>query len=167
MKDNMFFEIPEIYKNYSTRILRFVKGRFWLYIPDAIIIILLIIPPYSTSETLALISGLVVLGFRDILIMGRMSSYLAAFKVEESNVHITVLKYNHVFINRTAHISNIDLRLSDKWYGFSLEIFEGGELIHQQYAIGYWTKSLLYDLYEKFNSLKGGVNLDAMFKEHI
>ncbi len=167
MRDYMIFEIPEIYKSYSTRILRFVKSKFWLYIPDAIIIILLIIPPYSTSETLALISGLIVLGFRDIIIMRRMNSYLSAFKVEESNVHITVLKYNHVLFNRTTHISNIDLRLLNNWYGLSLEILEGGELIHQQYAIGYWTKSRLLDLYEKFNSLKGGVNLNAMFKEHL
>jgi len=167
MKDNMFFEIPEIYKNYSTRLLRFVRRKFWLYIPDAIIIVLLIIPPYSTNETIALISALVVFGFRDIIIMRRMNSYLSAFKVEESNVYITVLRYNHVSVNRTTHISNIDLRLSDKWYGFSMEILEGGELIHQQYAIGYWTKSRILDLYEKFNSLKGGVNLNAMFKEHL
>ena len=167
MKDNMFFEIPEIYRSYSTRLLKFVRRKFWFYIPDALIIILLIIPPYSTSETIALISGLVVLGFRDIIIMRRMNFYLSAFIVEESNVFITVLKYNHVYINRTTHISNVDLRLSDKWYGLSIEILEGGELIHQQYAIGYWTKSRIKDLYEKFRSLKGGVNLNAMFKEHL
>lgn len=163
----MFFEIPEIYKNYSTRILRFVKRRFWLYIPDGIIIVLLIIPPYSTSETLALISGLVVLGFRDIVIMRRMNSYLSSFKVEESTVFISVLKYSNILINRSTHISNIDLRLSDKWYGYSVEIFEGGALIHQQYAIGYWTKQRLAELYDKFNSLKGDVNLNTMFKEHL
>ena len=167
MKDNMLFEIPEMYKSYSTRLLKFMKRKFWFYIPDGIIIALLIIPPYSTSETMALISALIVLGFRDIIIMRRMNFYLSAFIVEESNVYITVLKYNHVYINRTTHISNVDLRLSDKWYGLSIEILEGGELIHQQYAIGYWTKSRIKDLYEKFRSLKGGVNLNAMFKEHL
>ena len=167
MKDNMVFEIPEVYKNYSSRILKFLKRKFWLYIPDAIIIVLLIIPPYSASETMALISGLVVLGFRDIVILRRINSYLSSFKVEESTVYISVLKYSDVLINRSTHISNIDLRLLDKWYGYSVEIFEGGELIHQQYAIGYWTKQRLADLYDKFNSFKGGVNLNAMFKEHL
>ena len=99
--------------------------------------------------------------------MGRMNSYLSSFKVQESMVTLSILRYNHVLIDRSTHISNVDLKLSKRWYGFSVEIFEGGELIHQQYAIGYWTKKRLAELYDRFKSLKGGVNLNAMFKEQL
>jgi hypothetical protein len=167
MNKDIEYEIPEFYRDFSRRILRFARTHFWMYIPDAIIIIFLLIPPYSTSETIALISGLVVLGFRDIFIMRRMKFYLFSFKVQESMVYYTVHKYNQVMIDRSTHISNVDIKISQRWYGFSIGIYENDLLVHQQYAMGYWTKQRLRELYNRFNSLKGGVNLKAMFKEQL
>jgi hypothetical protein len=167
MDKEMSYEIPEFYRDFSKRILRFARRHFWMYIPDAVIIILLIVPPYSSSETIALISGLVVLGFRDIVIMRRMSNYLSSIKVRDSMIYYTIYKHNQVMIDRSSHISNFDIKISEKWYGLSIGLYESGLLIHQQYAMGYWTKERLRELYNRFNSLKGGVNLNAMFKEHL
>ncbi len=163
----MSFEIPEFYKDFSKRILRFARSHFWMYIPDGIIIILLIIPPYSTSETMALITGLVVLGFRDIFIMRRMSNYLSSFKVSDLMVFYTIYKYSQIMTDRSTHISNVDIKLSQRWYGLSIGLYEGGVLIHQQYAMGHWTRQRIKELYNRFNALKGGVNLNAMFKEQL
>jgi hypothetical protein len=167
MDNNMTFEVPDFYKDFSKRILRFARRHFWMYIPDGIIIIFLVIPPYSTSETIALISGLVILGFRDIFLMRRMSNYLSYFKVEDSMVFYTIHKYSQIMVERSAHISNIDIKLSKRWHGLSIGLYESGVLVHQQYAMGYWTKQRLREIYNRFNSLKGGVNLNAMFKEQL
>lgn len=167
MNTDLSFEIPEKYKDFSKRILRFARSHFWMYIPDGVIILLLIIPPYSKSETLALISGLVVLGFRDIVIMRMMKAYLSSFRVSDSMVFYTVYKYSQVFLDHSTHISNIDIKLAQKWYGLSIGLYDGGVLVHQQYAMGYWTKQRLRELYNKFNEIKGGVNLKAMFREQL
>jgi len=132
-----------------------------------VIIVFLIIPPYSSNETLALISGLVVLGFRDIFLMQRLNTYLVSFSLEEAMVSYTIYKNNQPVIRSSSHISNIELRFSEKLIGSYLEIFENDQLIHQQYALGYWTKKRLKRLYSQFHSYKGDVNLSSMFREHL
>ena len=161
------FEVPPKYLNLSTRLINYVRRHFWLYIPDTVIIIFLIIPPYTTNETIALISGLVVLGFRDIFLMQRLNTYLVSFSLEEAMVSYTIYKNNQPVIRSSSHISNIELRFAEKPFGSFLEIFENDQLVHQQYALGYWSKKRLKDLYSKFYSFKGDVDMSSMFKEHI
>ena len=162
MKASINYEIQTPYREFSKRILRFIRNRFYLYIPDLALITLLVIPPYDTEKVLMIVTGLVVLGFRDIIIMRRSIHYLNQFKVEDQNVQFSLIKYNEVNEEHDNHIANVNLEKAST--PFRLVIRENNRVVHQQYAMGYWTKSRLEDLYNKFNHLKQDVTLESMFK---
>lgn len=163
MNTKMYFHIPQQYKAFAVRILHFVRTNYVLYIPDLIIITLLAVPPYSTGETLALVTGLVILGFRDIMAMRYMKHYLMSFQVKNAEVYISLLKYDRR-IDISSHISRINMRFMRGKRISRLQIYDGDQLIHQQYAIGYWTRERLMQLNEKYGNLKKDVDLSIMFR---
>ena len=164
MHANLDYEISKSYKYYGSRLIQFVKHNFILYIPDFILLTILAVPPYQMQETLMIITALVLLGFRDIVVMRRSINYLKEFKVNDSAVEYSVLRYNQVYENRKTHISKIVLQLQEDSKPYTLDIYDEGVLVHRQYAIGYWSMDYLKELYTKFSNLKKDMNLEIMFK---
>lgn len=165
MEATLYYEINAKDKDFANRMMRFVKHNFWIYIPDFVLIILLILPPYEMDKTLMIISGLVVLGFRDVVVLRRSTYYLDRFKVEDQMVSFAVMRYNHIFFTRQNHISNVELVREERPYRIVFK--ENNEVVHQQYAIGYWKKDKLEELYRKFNELKQGISMESMFKQNL
>jgi len=164
MKASMNYQIERAYQDFSKRILRFAARKFYLYIPDLVLITLLVIPPYKGEQILMIVTGLVILGFRDIVLMRRSKYYLNQFKVEAQSVYFSLIRYNDVVEIHENHIANVSMEKGSQ--PFRLIIRENNKVVHQQYAIGYWTKSRLNELYEQFNSLKQDVTLESMFQGH-
>ena len=165
MKATIDYQIERPYQDFSKRILRFAAKKFYLYIPDLALITLLVIPPYKTEQILMIVTGLVILGFRDIVLMRRSVYYLNQFRVEEQSVQFSLIRYNEVVENHENHIANVSMEKGTQ--PFRLIIKENDQVVHQQYAIGYWTKSRLQALYDEFNNMKQDVTLESMFKGHI
>jgi len=165
MKASMNYQIERPYQDFSKRILRFIVRRFYLYIPDLALITLLVIPPYKSEQILMIVTALVILGFRDLVLMRRSIYYLNQFKVEEQSVQFSLIRYNEVVENHENHIANVAIEKGTQ--PFRLIIRENNQVVHQQYAIGYWTKSRLNELYEHFQNLKQDVTLESMFKGHM
>lgn len=165
MEATLYYELNTENRDFTKRMLRFLKHNIWLYIPDFALIILLFLPPYEMEKTLMIISGLVVLGFRDLVVIRRSTYYLSQFKVEEQRVTFSVLRYNQNYLTRQNHISNIVL--VREYRPFRLLIKENNEVVHQQYALGYWNKAKLEELYRKFNDLKQDVSMESMFKRSL
>ncbi|MBS3806934.1 MAG: hypothetical protein KGY60_05470 [Bacteroidales bacterium] len=165
MKASMNYQIERPYQVFSKRILRVVVRKFYLYIPDLVLITLLVIPPYKSEQILMIVTGLVILGFRDLVLMRRSIYYLNQFKVEEQSVKFSLIRYNEVVEDHENHIANVDIEKGSQ--PFRLIIKENNQVVHQQYAIGYWTKSRLNELYEQFHNLKQDVTLESMFKGHM
>jgi hypothetical protein len=117
------------------------------------------------EKTLMIISGLVVLGFRDLVVIRRSTYYLSQFKVEEQMVSFSILRYNQPYLTRKNHISNVEL--VREYRPYRLLIKENNAVIHQQYALGYWNKAKLEELYRKFNDLKQDVSMESMFKRSL
>ena len=164
MKASIHYQIQKPYHIFSQRILRFVVNRFYLYIPDLALITLLVIPPYHSQKILLIVTGLVILGFRDIVMMRRSIYYLNDFEVSDQNVRFSLIKYNEVVENHENHIANVALEKATN--PFRLIIMENNNVVHEQYALGYWDKKRLEELYEKYNNLKEDVTLETMFKAH-
>ena len=112
-----------------------------------------------------IVSGLVVLGFRDLVVLRRSTYYLNQFKVEDQMVSFSVMRYNQIYLTRHNHISSINLE--KKYRPFRLVIKENDEIIHQQYALGFWNKKKLEELYQKFHNLKQDISIESMFKRNI
>jgi hypothetical protein len=165
MEATLYFEINQESKDFTKRMLRFVKQNFWLYLPDLALIALLIMPPYRMEKTLMIVTGLVILGFRDLVVMRRSTHYLNQFKVEDQMVTFSVRKYNHILFSRENHIANVEV--IKEYRPFRLVIKENDEVVHRQYAIGYWSKKRLEDLYQQYNHLKQDISMDTMFKRNL
>lgn len=161
----LYYEIDSAERNFSKRILRFVKNNVWLYIPDIVLIIFLILPPYEIEKTLMIVSALVVLGFRDLVILRRSTYCLSQFKVKDQTVFFSIMKYNQVFYFRQNHIANVDLILTHR--PFRLVIMENDKMIHHQYAIGHWNKKRLKKLYKQYKNMKQDISIETMFKREV
>ncbi|MBS3768718.1 MAG: hypothetical protein V5A47_00905 [Bacteroidales bacterium] len=165
MEATLYYELNKENKDFTKRMLRFLKNNLWLYIPDIALIVLLVIPPYEMEKTLMIVSGLVVLGFRDLVVLRRSTYYLNQIKVEDQMVSFSVMRYNQIYLSSENHISNVDL--IREYHPFRLVIKENGEVVHQQYALGFWSREKLEELYQKFHNLKQGVSMDSMFKRNL
>ncbi|MFP4620305.1 MAG: hypothetical protein ACLFM7_03275 [Bacteroidales bacterium] len=165
MEATLYYELNEENKDFTKRMLRFLKNNIWLYIPDIVLLVLLAFPPYSMEKTLMIITGLVVLGFRDLVVLRRSTYYLSQFKVEEQMVSFSVMRYNQIYLSRRTHISNVDL--VREYRPFRLLIKENDEVVHQQYALGFWNKEKLEEFYQKFRNLKQDISIESMFKRNI
>lgn len=158
------YRIPDVYRDFPARMVKFFRQNIHLYIPDFILLIFLIIPPYNWQETLYILTGLVILSLRDVIVMKRNAKYLDNFKVENSFVEYSILKYSRVFKQRRVNISKVHLNLSTRRKPYKLEIYEGEDLVHVQYAIGYYSLEKLKEIYSNFHNLKKELNLGVMFR---
>lgn len=158
------YRIPDIYRDFPARMVIFFRRNIHLYIPDFILLIFLMIPPYNWQETLYILTGLVILSLRDVFVMKRITKYLALFKVENYFVEYSILKYSRVYEQRRVHISKVNLNLSTRKKPYKLEIYEGEELMHVQYAIGYYSLRKLKEIYSNFHNLKKELGLGVMFR---
>lgn len=77
-------------QDYLGRILIFAIRNFWLYIPDAIAIIFLSIPPYTWPETKTIIIILLVLSVRDILLLRYSLYHIGKFIIDGDSVSIVI-----------------------------------------------------------------------------
>jgi hypothetical protein len=164
MHANLRFKITQPYQDFGGRLIQFMKNNIWLYIPDFILLTILALPPYEIQKALLVVTGLVILGFRDIIVLLRSKIYLNHFFVENKLVYYSVLKYSKLTVNKKVNISSINLDLQKTKKPYYLDIIENNKMIHRQYAIGYWSLDKLEQLYNSFSKLKKDLDLGFMFK---
>ena len=164
MGTTLYYQVNVEHKDFIKRLLRIVKNNIWLYIPDLILIGILVTPPYELEKTVMIITGLLVLAIRDLDILRRTIFYLSEIKVEDQMVSFSIMKYNDIYDVQESHISNVELVKRYKPYRLVFRL--KNQEIHQQYAIGFWKRQKLEELYRNFNDLKQGISIDDMFKNH-
>jgi len=167
MSLNVVYKIDTAYQDFSVRILRVVRQNLWLYLPDTVLIILLIVPPYALEETLSIIAGLLILGIRDIIIIKRNIKYLNFFEIQNGLVHYSILRYSMVYIEDKEHITNIDMEWIESQNNSRLQLIRKDSVVHTQYAMGYWTRNRLKKLYFEFKELKKDNNIEDIFRGPI
>src|SRR6056297_3125432 len=110
MQLNYFSKHPD--NDYLGRVFLFMKINFYLYLPDLIVILYLVLPPYSWEEAIYLILILLVLSIRDILILRFSRYHLGEFVAINNDVFIKILKKGKLNQQFKEYISDIDVEIN-------------------------------------------------------
>ncbi|MDY6801403.1 MAG: hypothetical protein SVU94_09275 [Bacteroidota bacterium] len=141
-----------------------MKRNFYLYLPDLIVILYLIIPPYSWEEAVYLILVLLVLSIRDIFILRYSRYHLGEFVAINNDVFIKILKKGKLNKQFKEYISDIDVEINYH-FGFPvLYILCQDELLFKQYATGIWSGKRMREFKDSFYDFKKEQSMWKMFK---
>jgi hypothetical protein len=151
-------------QDYLGRILIFIKRNFWLYIPDLIILLFLVLPPYSWFETNIIITLALVLSIRDILLLKYAVFHLGKFIIDGDSVSLAILRKSELHKQYSGNISEFDIKIKSKLFFKKTLILKSNEVIHCQYAIGNWTPKKMDELYEQFYNIKRDIGFWKIFK---
>ena len=149
---------------YLSRIFLFVKRNYWLYSPDVIIVLLLILPPYNWSEIKVLIVIILILLIRDIIIFRLSYKHLGKFVAKGNEVSIGILNRGKMQHERIEWLPELDLEIK---YSFGipvLYIVKGSEVIFKQYPFGVWSFQKMTEFVDSFYDYKKEQALWKMFK---
>ncbi|OFX21787.1 MAG: hypothetical protein A2041_14025 [Bacteroidetes bacterium GWA2_31_9b] len=158
------FFSSDIDQDYFGRFLLFAKRNFWLYIPDFITLLFLIIPPYTRFETILLVSIIIILSVRDIAVLKLSIFHLAKFNIDEDYISIAILRKSKLNSQISGNISEFDIKVKSFVCFRTMEIFQDNKMIHKQYATGYWSGKKMKELYEQFYDAKRNIGMWRMFK---
>ncbi|HAN18593.1 MAG: hypothetical protein A2X13_13810 [Bacteroidetes bacterium GWC2_33_15] len=151
-------------QDYWGRFLLFAKRNFWLYIPDIITFLFLLIPPYSWFETQIIIALVIILSIRDILVLKFSVYHLAKFYIDGDFVSVAIIRKNSLHDQINGKISEFDIKINS-FAGFkTMEIFQNNKLVHRQFATGYWSGCKMKELYEQFYEIKRNLGFWRMFQ---
>ena len=151
-------------QGYLSRIFLLIKRNYWLYSPDALIVLLLILPPYKWDETKILIVIILILLVRDIIILRLSYKHLGKFVAKGNEVFIGILKRSKIQKERTEWLPELDLEIK---YSFGipvLYIIKGNEVIFKQYPFGSWSVQKMTEFVNSFYDYKKEQALWKMFK---
>ena len=149
---------------YLSRVFLFVRRNYWLYLPDALIVLLLIIPPYTWGETKVLIPIILIIFIRDIIILNLSFRHLGKFVAKGNEVSIGILNMSKMQKERIEWLPELDLEIK---YSFGipiLHIIKGNEVIFKQYPFGSWSLLRMTEFVESFYDYKKEQALWKMFK---
>lgn len=151
-------------QSYLGRVFLFIKRNYWLYFLDVLIILFLIIPPYSWEETWMLVIMLLILSIRDIIILRLSVLHLGSFVAKGNDVVISILKRSNV--HREIKEWLPDLELEIKYiFGFPvLNISKENEIIFKQFPVGDWTLKKMKEFVDSFYEYKKEQNLWKIYK---
>ncbi|MEE4197126.1 MAG: hypothetical protein V2I54_05740 [Bacteroidales bacterium] len=162
MQLNYFSKHPD--SSYPGRVLLFIKRNFYLYLPDLIVLVYLVIPPYTWKEAIYLIMILLVLSLRDILLLRYSRYHLGEFVAINNDVYLKILKKGKLHQQYKEYISDIDMEINYH-LGFPvLYILKQDELLFKQYATGVWSGKRMREFKESFYDFKKEQSMWKMFK---
>ncbi len=151
-------------QSYSGRIFLFVKRNFWLFLIDLIIILFLVLPPYSWAETQLIIVLVFLLLIRDIFILNRSILHLGKFEARGNDIIIGILHKSKIARETTEWLPDIDLEIKN-WLGFPvMYILKENEVIFKQYSFGNWTGKKMREFVDSFYDYKKEQNLWKIYK---
>jgi hypothetical protein len=151
-------------QDYLGRILIFVKRNIWLYIPDFVLVLFLVLPPYSWHEALLVIGISLVLSIRDVCLLIYSVNHLGKFIIDGDSVSIAVLRKSELQRQYSGSISEFDIKVKGKLFFKKTLIIKNNEVIHYQYAIGNWSPKKMDELYEHFYNVKRDIGFWKIFK---
>jgi len=151
-------------QDYLGRILIFVKRNFWLYIPDFVLVLFLVLPPYSWHEALFVIGISLLLSIRDVFLLIYSVNHLGKFIIDGDSVSLAILRKSELQKQYSGNISEFDIKIRGKLFFKKAFILKNNEVIHCQYAIGNWTPKKMDELYEQFYSIKRDTGFWKIFK---
>ncbi len=162
MQLNYFSKYPD--NDYLGRVFLFMKRNFYLYLPDLIVILYLVIPPYSWKEAIYLILILLILSIRDIFILRYSRYHLGEFIAINNDVYIKILKKGKLNQQFKEYISDIDVEINYH-VGFPvLYILRQDEVLFKQYATGIWSGKRMREFKDSFYDFKKEQSMWKMFK---
>ncbi len=162
MQLNYFSKHPD--SDYLGRVFLFMKRNFYLYLPDLVIIIYLVLPPYSLREALILILLLLILSTRDIFLLKLSRYHLGEFVAINNDVYIKIFKKNKLHQKYEEYISDMDVEINYH-FGFPvLYILRQDELLFKQYATGVWSGKRMKEFKDSFYDFKKEQAMWKMFK---
>lgn len=150
--------------NYFGRVFLFVKRNYWLFLLDIVIIIFLIIPPYNWEETRLLLAMMVLLLFRDLLILKLSYKHLGRFIAKGNEVLIGILNKSNLHKDLKVWLPDIELEIKYKFGIPVLYITNGSEIVFKQYPIGIWTIDKMKEFIDSFYDYKKEQALWKIYK---
>lgn len=126
-----------------------IKRVWYLYIPDILLIIWIIAPPFSTEKLKLFIIAILLLGFRDISIIKQSQQHLESIKLKDGSAIIKTIRYSKVEEVIEKDINTLTMRLQKRLCCSYMDIYLDSELFHRQYAVGSYTFQKLHYLLEK------------------
>jgi hypothetical protein len=151
-------------RSYTGRIFLFIKRNFWLFLLDFIIILFLVLPPYSWEETKLIIVLVFLLLVRDVFILKRSILHLGKFEARGNDIIIGILNKNRLSKEITEWLPDIDLEIKN-WMGFPvLYILKENEVIFKQHSYGSWTGKKMKEFVDSFYDYKKEQNLWKIYK---
>jgi len=151
-------------QSYAGRIFLFVKRNFWLFLLDFIIILFLVLPPFSWEETKLIIVLIFLLLVRDAFILKRSILHLGKFEARGNDIIIGILNKNRLSKEITEWLPDIDLEIKN-WMGFPvLYILKENEVIFKQHSYGSWTGKKMKEFVDSFYDYKKEQNLWKIYK---
>ena len=136
------------------RVLITIKRVWYLYIPDIILLVWILSPPFSMEKLRYFIIAILILGFRDISIIKQSQYYLESLRLEENRAFIQIVKYGKLETRVEQDIHTLSVQLYKKFCCSYLDIYRGRDLLHRQYAVGSYTFQKLHYLAEKIKQCK-------------
>jgi len=150
--------------DYGTRVFRFMKRNIFMYLPDAGLLLMLLLPPYTWQQFWLALTGLLLLSIRDIfiLILAKYHVYHVALKGDE--VVIELVRFSKHF--RTFHvpIRDISITIKEKLGCKIMCMKEGKFLLHKQYPVGVWSPEAIEALKTRVQEEKKEKLLHAIFR---
>ncbi len=141
-------------QNYLGRVFLFIKRNYWLFLLDLIIILFLILPPYTWEETKLLLITIGVLLIRDILILKISCKHLGKFVAKGNEVLIGILKINKLQDDIIEWLPDMELEIKYILGIPVLHIMDGSDVIFKQYPIGIWTVDKMQEFIDSFYDYK-------------
>lgn len=149
---------------YLSRIFLFIKRNYWLYFPDAIVVLLLILPPYNWSEAKILILIIIFILIRDITILKYSYKHLGKFVAKGNEVHIGILNGSKMHHETIEWLPELDLEIKYSLGIPILYITKSNDIFFKQYPFGNWSLLRMTEFVESFYDYKKEQALWKMFK---
>jgi hypothetical protein len=122
------------------------------------------LPPYNWEETRLLLIMMLVLLFRDILILKLSYRHLGKFIAKGNEISIGILAKSKLQEDITEWLPDIELEIKYKLGVPVLYIFNGSEIVFKQYPVGVWTVDKMKEFIDSFYDYKKEQALWKIYK---
>lgn len=151
-------------QNHLGRVFLFFKRNYWLYIIDLFIILFLVIPPYNWEETRLLLILLIVLLFRDVIVLKLSYKHLGKFVAKGNEVLVGILNGSKLQEDRVEWLPDMELEVKYKMGIPVLYVLNGNEIVFKQYPVGNWTLDKMKEFIDSFYDYKKEQALWKIYK---
>lgn len=162
MQLNYYSKHPD--NEYLGRVFLFMKRNFYLYLLDIIVILFLILPPYSLRETIYLIIMLLVLSIRDIILLKYSVYHLGEFVAINNDVYIKILKKRKLHQQYKEYITDIEVEINYRIGIPVMYILKQDDVLFKQYPTGIWSAKRMKEFKDSFYDFKKEQAMWKMFK---